>query len=64
DLDWTLVRVPLLRTTHHPPADVRVGYPGRDDIGFFVSRESLARFAVDEIGVRRFVRQAPMVCDR
>ena len=64
DLDWTLVRVPLLRTTHRPPADVRVGYPGRDDIGFFVSRESLARFAVDEIGVRRFVRQAPMVCDR
>ena len=64
DLEWTLVRVPLLRTTHRPPRDLRVGYPGRDDIRFAVSRESLARFVADEIGSRRYVRQAPMVCDR
>ncbi|MDR3685479.1 MAG: NAD(P)H-binding protein [Coriobacteriia bacterium] len=62
-LDWTLVRVPLLRTTHRRPRPLRVGYPGRDDIGFAVSRESLARFVAEEVGARRYVRAAPMVCD-
>jgi putative NADH-flavin reductase len=63
DLAWTLVRVPLLHTTHRPPAKLCVGYPGRDDIGFFVSRESLAAFVAEELSARRYVRQAPMVCD-
>jgi uncharacterized protein YbjT (DUF2867 family) len=64
DLEWTLARVPLLRTTHRPPAELRMGYSGRDDIGFFVSRESLARFVADEVVAGRYVRQAPMLCDR
>jgi hypothetical protein len=62
-LDWTLVRVPLLRTTHRPPRELRVGYPGRDDIGFTVSRESLAHFVAAEVGARCYVCEAPMVCD-
>ena len=63
DLDWTLVRVPLLRTSGHAPEPVRVGYPGRDRIGFFVRRENLAAFIAEQLALTKYVHQAPMICD-
>jgi len=50
DLEWTLMRVPVLRTSHRATKPVGVGYPGRDTIGFFVSRENAAAFMADGVG--------------
>ena len=63
DLDWTLVRVPVLRTSHRAAGPVRVGYPGRDGIGFFVSRESVSAFMADCVTGATYVEEAPMICD-
>ena len=62
-LDWTLVRVPLLHTTHRPAAPLLVGYPGQEPIGFFVSRESAAAFVVDRLECGDYLQESPMICD-
>lgn len=63
DADWTLVRVPLLRPGNSKRRSLRVGYPGRDDIGFLVSRCGVAGFMVDALENATYVKQAPMICD-
>lgn len=56
-LDWTVVRVP--RLTDGPAAPVKVGLVG--DIKPFVTRESVARFMLDELKAGGHVRQAPAI---
>lgn len=63
ELDWTLVRVPLLHTTRRPAGPVTVGYPGRERIGFLVSRESVAAFIADRLERGDYLRESPMICD-
>lgn len=54
-LDWTVVRAPML--TDGPARAVRVGLVG--DIGPRVSRASVARFMLEQLGSDRYSRQAP-----
>ncbi|HSJ53019.1 MAG TPA: SDR family oxidoreductase [Anaerolineae bacterium] len=59
DLDWTLVRVPML-TDDPPRGDVRVGYVGQG-IGPRVSRADVAAFVLRQVSDDTYVRQAPAI---
>lgn len=61
-LDWTLVRIPNLRDG---PATGRVdvGWYGKAKLGTKLSRGNLARFLVDQIAAREYVRAAPGIAD-
>jgi hypothetical protein len=59
DLDWTLVRVPML--TNEPPAgDVKVGYLGKG-VGSRISRADIAAFMVKQADSDTYLRQAPVI---
>jgi putative NADH-flavin reductase len=59
DLDWTLVRVPML--TDDPPAgDVKVGYLGKG-VGPRLSRADLAAFMLRQAEEDTYLRQAPVI---
>ncbi|MDI3380000.1 NAD(P)-dependent oxidoreductase [Xenophilus aerolatus] len=62
DLDWTLVRIPNLKDG---PADgsVDVGWYGKTRLGMNLSRGNLARFLVDQVTARQFVRAAPGIAN-
>ncbi|MDK1376460.1 MULTISPECIES: NAD(P)H-binding protein [unclassified Sinorhizobium] len=61
-LDWTLVRIPYLKDG---PADgsIDVGWYGKTKLSTKLSRGNLARFLVDQISNRDFVRAAPGIAD-
>lgn len=59
DLDWTLVRVPML--TNEPPAgDVKVGYLGKG-VGSRISRADIAAFMLKQADSDTYLRQAPVI---
>ena len=59
DLDWTLVRVPML--TDEPPAgDVKVGYLGKG-VGSRISRADIAAFMLKQADSDTYLRQAPVI---
>lgn len=62
NLDWTLVRIPNLKDG---PADgsVDVGWYGKTKLGMRLSRGNLAKFLVDQVTDRKFVRAAPGIAD-
>lgn len=62
-LDWTLVRIPCL---DDGPATGRidVGWYGRARLGMKLSGVDLARFFVDQVTDRTFVRAAPGIANR
>jgi len=62
DLDWTLVRIPNLKDG---PAtgDVAVGWYGKTRLGTKLSRGNLARFLIDQVTDRQFVRAAPAIAN-
>lgn len=62
DLDWTLVRIPNLKDG---PADgsVDVGWYGKTKLGMTLSRGNLAKFLVDQVTDKKFVRAAPGIAD-
>ena len=59
DLDWTLVRVPML-TDDPRTGEIRVGYLG-GDVGSRLSREDLARFMLNELDEGAYIQQAPVI---
>jgi hypothetical protein len=59
DLDWTLVRVPML-TDDPAQGDLRVGYVGQG-VGPRVSRADLAAFVLQQVEDPTWVRQAPVI---
>lgn len=59
DLDWTLVRVPML-VDDPGTGSPRVGYLG-GNVGTRLSREDLARFMVAQLESETYLRQAPVV---
>ncbi|EMN5132387.1 SDR family oxidoreductase [Burkholderia contaminans] len=62
NLDWTLVRIPNLKDG---PADgsVDVGWYGTTKLGMKLSRGNLAKFLVDQLTDRKFVRAAPGIAN-
>ncbi|WP_050570922.1 SDR family NAD(P)-dependent oxidoreductase [Dickeya zeae] len=62
-LDWTLVRIPNLKDG---PANgqVDVGWYGRARLSMKLSRGNLAKFLVDQVASKTFVRAAPGIANR
>ncbi|CAJ0778908.1 NAD(P)-dependent oxidoreductase [Ralstonia chuxiongensis] len=62
DLDWTLVRIPNLKDG---PADgsVDVGWYGNTKLSTKLSRGNLAKFLVDQVTDKKFVRAAPGIAN-
>ncbi|MEQ4510870.1 MAG: SDR family oxidoreductase [Dickeya sp.] len=62
-LDWTLVRIPNLKDG---PANgqVDVGWYGRTRLSMKLSRGNLAKFLVDQVANKTFVRAAPGIANR
>ena len=58
DLDWTIVRVPVL--VNAPTAGIRLGYVGKGT-GIRLSRASLAEFLLKQLNDRTLLRQAPVI---
>jgi len=63
NLDWTLVRIPNLKDG---PADGKldVGWYGRTKLGMTLFRGNLAKFLVEQVEDRKFVRAAPGIANR
>jgi nucleoside-diphosphate-sugar epimerase len=63
DLDWTLVRIPNLKDG---PAEgnVKVGWYGKTKLTMKLSRGNLAKFLVDQVKDRTFVRAAPAIANQ
>ncbi len=61
-LDWTLVRIPNLKDG---PAtgQVDVGWYGKTKLAMKLSRGNLAKFLVDQVAGRDYVRAAPGIAD-
>ncbi|KAG6881894.1 hypothetical protein C0992_013209, partial [Termitomyces sp. T32_za158] len=62
DLEWTIVRVPLL--TNQESEDVIAGYVGDGRTNTWLSRAGYAAFVIDEIGKRNWVKKAPLICTK
>lgn len=60
DLDWTMVRLPMLSDEPGGRGSLRIGYLGKGT-GPRLSREDLAGFMLRELVERRYVRQAPVI---
>ncbi len=61
DLDWTIVRAPMLYDKP-APGPYRVGYVGTNT-GARASRDNIARFIIDEITGNHHIGDAPVVSD-
>ncbi|GLB36516.1 putative NAD(P)H-binding [Lyophyllum shimeji] len=59
DLDWTIVRVPIL--TDSESEDVIAGYIGDGKTGTLLARAGFAAFAVGEIAKKEWVKKAPLI---
>jgi len=59
DLDWTIVRVPILRDAES--SDVIAGYIGDGKTSTFLTRLGFATFVVGEIEKREWVKKAPLI---
>ncbi len=59
DLEWTLVRVPLL--VNGPVRPVRAGLLGESDVGLSLTRASLAAFMVEHVDCPTWVGLAPAI---
>jgi hypothetical protein len=59
DLDWTIVRVPILTNqeskTHIP------GYVGDGHTGIYLSRPAFAAFVVDELKENKWINRSPLL---
>jgi len=62
DLDWTLVRIPNLKDG---PANgnVNVGWYGKTKLSMKLSRANLAKFLINQVKDKAFVRAAPAIAD-
>ncbi len=59
DVDWTLVRVPML-TDDPATGDVKVGYLGQG-VGSRVSRADMAAFVLEQVDDDTYLHQAPVI---
>jgi putative NADH-flavin reductase len=60
ELDWTLVRLPILTDRQHPrPA--ATGHVGSRGVGIRLSRNVLAHFLLEQLADRTWVHRAPLI---
>jgi len=59
DLDWTIVRVPLLSGANDK--NLVVGYVGDGKTGIWVTRAGFASFVVQELEKNEWVKKAPLI---
>lgn len=59
DLDWTIVRVPLLSGANDK--NLVVGYVGDGKTGIWVTRAGFASFVVQELEQNEWVKKAPLI---
>lgn len=59
DLDWTMVRVPIL--TNADTEGVVAGYVGDGKTGTILARKAFAAFSIGEIEKREWVQKAPLI---
>jgi len=59
NLDWTIVRVPML-TDDPKTGHVRVGYLGKG-VGIRLARADMADFMLRQVGDKTYLRQAPVI---
>ncbi|KAG6812061.1 hypothetical protein H0H92_004592 [Tricholoma furcatifolium] len=60
DLNWTIVRVPLL--TNQVSENVIAGYIGDGRTNTWLSRAGFAAFVVDQIEKADWIQKAPLIC--
>ncbi|KAF8061023.1 NAD-P-binding protein [Lyophyllum atratum] len=60
DLDWTIVRVPIL--TDKATEEVIAGYVGDGTVNTFLSRAGFAAFVVAAIEGKEWIKKAPLIC--
>lgn len=60
DLDWTIVRVPVL--TEKDLKDVIAGYVGDGKTNTFLARVGFASFVIGEIEKKQWVKKTPLLC--
>jgi putative NADH-flavin reductase len=60
DLDWTIVRVPILRDTQ--TSDVIAGYVGDGKTNTTLTKLGFAVFVLGEVEKREWVKKAPLIC--
>jgi putative NADH-flavin reductase len=60
DLDWTLVRVPML-SEEDPTGRIKVGYVGDAQLGPRLTRGDLARFMLEQLADDAYLHAAPVV---
>lgn len=59
ELDWTLVRVPVL-TDDEPKGDIRVGYVGKGT-GARLTRRDMAKFILDQVESDKHLHDVPVI---
>ena len=61
DIDWTLVRVPMLKNDKN--REVRAGYigDGAAGAGYTLSRQGFAAFVIQELDKGEWVKRAPLI---
>lgn len=61
-LDWTLVRIPNLKSDPSN-GQIKTGLYGKTKLSLSLSRGNLAKFLVDQVTDRKFVRAAPAIAN-
>lgn len=62
ELDWTLVRIPFLKDDSTND-QIKVGAYGKTKLGMTLSRSNLAKFLMDQVTDKTFVRAAPGIAN-
>jgi putative NADH-flavin reductase len=61
DLDWTIVRVPILTNLNGDNQTTVAGYVGDGKVGLSLPRKAFATFVIGEVEKREWVKKAPLV---
>lgn len=62
DLDWTIVRVPVL--TNSDTTAITAGYIGDGKVGVVLSRKAFAVFVVEEVEKQSWMKKAPLLTSK
>jgi nucleoside-diphosphate-sugar epimerase len=61
DLDWTIVRVPVLTNLNSDGQTIVAGYVGDGKVGLSLPRKAFATFVIGEVEKREWVQKTPLI---